>query len=193
MQTSLATEVAKLYLEYGVITFHIDNPKIRNQGKVSPIDFHFKKLLEDSSARGKFKELIIKFFDELSLKHSWNNIVGINQSGMYPATIISDTLNLPLLAKKDASNACKTTTDLVVLDIISQGKTSRNFINSDVFTCFSYNLFRRENLFVLCDFHTIIKVALEKEIINAKEENSLLSWQNNPKSWVENHLSMKLL
>lgn len=183
-----APEVAKLFLEYGIITFHVKKPLTRNHGRLTPIDFNFKKLLEDTSGRGRFKELIIKFIDDL--KPSWNNIIAIRQSGMYPGTIISDNLILPLLAKKESLNT--SSNDLIVVDVVSNGKTIKS-VNSNVFTCFSYNFFQKESLYVLCDFETVIKTALEINFINEQEATSLLSWQNNPKSWVENHLSMKLL
>lgn len=189
MQVSkFATEVAELFLNYGVITFHTKKPLTRNQGKLTPIDFNFKKLLEDTSGRGRFKELIIKFIDDLKL--SCNNIIAIRQSGMYPATIISDNLILPLLAKKESLNT--NINDLIVVDVVSNGKTIKS-VNSNVFTCFSYNFFQKESIYVLCDFETVIKTALEINFITQQEASSLYSWQKNPKKWVEDYLNMDLL
>jgi hypothetical protein len=188
-----AAVVAKLFLESKAITFHTQNVKTRNSGKVTPIDFNIKILLEESSVRSRFKELLIIFYDELLLSNSLHNIVNIiaiNQSGMYPATILADNYNLPLFAKKDANASASN--DLLVVDIISHGKTIKN-IHSSVLTCFTYNLIKRDNIFVFCDFNTVIATAFEDKYINCQEHSSLLSWQQNPRNWVQNYLTINML
>ncbi len=190
MKTSkFATEVAELFLNYGVITFHTKNVIKRRSG-ISTMDFHIKKLFENSVGSVKFQELLIQFIDSHKVNQKWEKIIPINQSGTIPAWIIGQHLQLPILVRKHGTFNYESS--LVVLDLISQGKTIKN-IHTDVFACFSYDLYRRDNNFVLCDFHTVIDTALKKKYINEQEASSLYSWQKDPKKWVEEYLNMDLL
>jgi len=192
-------KIADILLSINAIKLQPSNFFTWSSGKKSPIYCDNRLLL----SYVKERKIIIKLFCEAIIKQfeSIDYIAGVATGAIPHGMLIADQLNLPFIYVRSQAkshgrqnqiegNLKPKSRVIVIEDLISTGKSSLKAIqaieenNSTVIglmSIFTYNFFNPQGLsipyFSLCDYTTLISVAMQKKLITQTESKVLYDWQ----------------
>ncbi|MDQ6758087.1 MAG: orotate phosphoribosyltransferase [Bacteroidota bacterium] len=201
--------VAEKLLQINAIKLSVDKPFTWASGWKSPIYCDNRKVLSFPFIRDFIKSemcsIIIESFAEANL------LAGVATAGIAWGAMAADQLKLPFIyvRPKPKEHGLENQIEgvyeegmkvVVIEDLISTGKSSLEVINvlkqrglevNGLVSVFNYGFndavvaFKNANVNYksLTDYHTLIELAMEKNIVSAKEEKSLLDWRNAPANW----------
>jgi orotate phosphoribosyltransferase len=201
--------VAEKLLQINAIKLSLDKPFTWASGWKSPIYCDNRKILSFPFIRGFIKSemcnVIFKSFAEADL------LAGVATAGIPWGAMAADQLKLPYIYVRPKPKEHglgnqiegfyeKGMKAVVIEDLISTGKSSLEVINvliksglqvHGLVSIFNYGFkeadegFKQANITYksLTDYDTLIALAIEKGIVSANEEKTLLDWRENPANW----------
>ncbi len=201
-------EIAKILLEIKAIRINRAQPFVWASGMHSPIYCDNRMLLSYPSKRNFVKKALINKSLEIE-RHEY--IAGVATAGIAHAALMADALELPMIyvRSKAKSHGRKNQIEgriegtpriLVVEDLISTGGSSIKAVEAiraaggiveHVLAIFSYGFAQADQNFdqaqcryhTLCDYTTLLRVALEQDYIKAADIESLTQWKQDPTNW----------
>ena len=203
-----AIEIAKILLDTKAVSVNLQEPYLYSSGLLSPIYCDNRLVISYPKKRKIVISALLDLIEENNLR--FDVIAGAATAGIPHAAWISDRLNLPMVyvrnkaksygkQNKIEGNLNQGQKVLVVEDLISVGKSAiaaslvlRQFATvKDCITIFSYQLSKAQqnfskanlNYYTLCDFKTLIKVAVAEGYITEEERKRALAWNNDPENW----------
>ena len=202
-------EIANHLLQINAIKFNPTNPFRWSSGWKSPIYCDNRKSLSYPHIRNLIKE----GFVELIKTHYGvpDVIAGVATGAIAIGALTSDALNLPFVYVRSSrkshglqnmieGNVQKDQKVVVIEDLISTGNSSLNAVDAlrnsgaqvlGMGAIFSYGFnLAKENfekngcpLYTLCDYHTLIDVAISKGYLENEHQEQLEEWRRNPSEW----------
>lgn len=201
--------VAEKLLQINAIKLSLDKPFTWASGWKSPIYCDNRKILSFPFIRDFIKSemcnVIFESFAEADL------LAGVATAGIPWGAIAADQLKLPYIYVRPKPKEHglgnqiegfyeKGMKAVVIEDLISTGKSSLEVINvliksglqvHGLVSIFNYGFkeadegFKQANITYksLTDYDTLIALAIEKGIVSANEEKTLLDWRENPANW----------
>ena len=191
-------KVAKILLNINAVKLQPSNFFTWSSGKKSPIYCDNRVILSYPNEREKIKNIFASYIKEKI--ENVNCIAGVATGAIAHGMMVASALNLPFVyvreqAKKHGrQNQIEGKLDseskiIVIEDLISTGKSSMNAIKAiedseakviGLISIFTYSFFNISNLNIpcasLCDYKTLIEVALRKNIIRKEEMAILEDW-----------------
>ncbi len=207
-----ARKIADCLLQVKAIKIQPANPFTWASGWRSPIYCDNRVTLSHPEVRSIIKSSLVALIRE---KYSSANLVaGVATAGIAQGALVAETLNLPFVyvrpepkkhgMGRQVEGEVKAGQRAVVIeDLISTGKSSLNALPPlrqegceivGAAATFSYGFevaeesFKKAGcaLYSLSDYEALLKVALEKNLIQAHELETLRQWRKNPESWGAN-------
>lgn len=206
------TEIALEGFELGAFDFNPYIPFTWSSGHKMPIKISLQRLL----FLPKTRNLISTGFKDLIRENNifFEMIAGISDSGISPATTLSDSLSVPLFyvkenlpnnLEKEINEGFITEGETILMkDFIFTGAKSVKAINSirsqniicnkciSIFDCSlaeSEKAFKELNpsckVYSLLNYDSLLKTATEQGYVLSDTVESLLEWKKNPFSWGE--------
>jgi orotate phosphoribosyltransferase len=201
--------VAEKLLQINAIKLSLDKPFTWASGWKSPIYCDNRKILSFPFIRDFIKSemcnVIFESFAEADL------LAGVATAGIPWGAMAADQLKLPYIYVRPKPKEHglgnqiegfyeKGMKAVVIEDLISTGKSSLEVINvlnksglqvHGLVSIFNYGFkeadegFKQANITYksLTDYDTLIALAIEKGIVSANEEKTLLDWRENPANW----------
>ncbi len=208
---NVSSKVAEYLLQINAIKLQPNNPFTWASGWKSPIYSDNRLSLSHPEVRNFIKKelanLVVKNFNNVEA------IVGVATAGIAPGALVADELNLPFgyvrsEAKKhgmgrQVEGDIKQGQKIVVIeDLVSTGKSSLQAVQSlkdfgaDVLgmaSIFTYGFAEAMQAFEnvncgyvsLCNYNTLISVAIDKNIVSQEHLYMLNEWRNNPSAWAQ--------
>ncbi|MAQ31623.1 MAG: orotate phosphoribosyltransferase [Flavobacteriales bacterium] len=193
-------KVAKILLKINAVKLQPSNFFTWSSGKKSPIYCDNRLILSHVHER----EFIVKLFCNQIINNfkSIDYIAGVATGAIAHGMLIASKLNLPFIYVRDSAkshgrqnqiegNLKKGSNVIVIEDLISTGKSSLKAIEAieqseskviGLGSIFTYEIFNKDYLnvpcFSLCNYSTLINVAIDNNLINEDEKNILSNWQN---------------
>jgi len=193
-------KVAKILLNINAVKLQPSNFFTWSSGKKSPIYCDNRLILSHVHER----EFIVKLFCNQIINNfkSIDYIAGVATGAIAHGMLIASKLNLPFIYVRDSAkshgrqnqiegNLKKGSNVIVIEDLISTGKSSLKAIEAieqseskviGLGSIFTYEIFNKDYLnapcFSLCNYSTLINVAIDNNLINEDEKNILSNWQN---------------
>ncbi len=201
--------VAEKRLQINASKLSLDKPFTWASGWKSPIYCDNRKILSFPFIRDFIKSemcnVIFESFAEADL------LAGVATAGIPWGAMAADQLKLPYIYVRPKPKEHglgnqiegfyeKGMKAVVIEDLISTGKSSLEVINvliksglqvHGLVSIFNYGFkeadegFKQANITYksLTDYDTLIALAIEKGIVSANEEKTLLDWRENPANW----------
>lgn len=211
MQTS--QEIAKLLLQHDCIVIRYQQPFRWSSGLYAPIYCDNRRLLSFPKTRSQIVSL---FIEQIKAKFGKPNaIAGVATGAIGIAALIADRINAPLLYVRPSpkSHGQKNQLEgvlpnksevLVIEDLVSTAKSSISSIQVlrshgakvlGMLSIFNYGFPSTEkkikeitqNYETLCDYETLLKVALESKRVSKEEYEQLQNWNKDPQAWSQTH------
>lgn len=209
--SSEAREVGSALLALGAVKIDVNSPFTWVSGIKSPIYCDNRKIPSDVAVR---KEMV-KFFRNLIEERfpGVEVIAGVATGGIPLGILVADSMGLPFIyvrqapkehgLKKQVEGDFKPGAKVVLIeDHISTGGSSLKAIRGlrneglellALISIMTYNfkaaqeLFESEdvNYLSLCDLDNVVEVALETGKITEAEKNSVLTFRDDPQSWLK--------
>ncbi len=205
----LANDTAVALLDIEAIKLSPQDPFTWASGWQSPIYCDNRTSLSYPLVRNFIKaslsDLIIQSFPDV------NAIAGVATAGIAHGALVADELNLPFIYVRSKPKGhglgnqiegrLKGGEKLVVVeDLISSGMSSLKAVDAlkavgaevlGLAAIFSYafdhavEAFKKANCeyYTLSDYHHLLPLALEKELINSDHLDLLKSWRKDPSTW----------
>jgi len=204
----IADNIAKCLLDVNAVKLSPKDPFTWASGLKSPIYCDNRILLSYPEIREIVKNSFVKisaFFDDFDV------IAGVATAGIPHGMLLADALKKPFIYVRDKPKAHgrqniiegNLTSDqsvLVVEDLISTGGSALNAVDTiesigakvvGVVAIFSYGFevatreFRNRNLHckTLTNYLALINVALENNLIDPTDYDTLQHWMSNPEKW----------
>ncbi|EKN66372.1 orotate phosphoribosyltransferase [Neobacillus bataviensis LMG 21833] len=202
-------EIAEKLLEINAVALRPQDPFTWTSGLRSPIYCDNRLTLSFPAVRreiaGGLQKLILEKFSEVEV------IAGTATAGIPHAAWVSELLDLPMCYVRSKAKGHgkgnqiegKVLTGqkvVVVEDLISTGGSVITAVQAlkeagcevlGVVSIFTYGLEKGRQLlkeeeiksFSLTDFATLIEVAISKEYVSVEDQESLLSWSEDPSQW----------
>ncbi len=204
-----AHRVAEFLLQIKAVQLNKAVPFHWASGWQSPIYCDNRKTLSYPKARTYIRQ---KYVDAIQEKFGQVDVVaGVATGGIAQAALIAQELELPLVYVRSSTKDHGLQNQIegviapgqrvvVIEDLISTGMSSLNAVEAlrnagcsvvGMIAIFSYDFeIARLNfehykcpLFTLCDYNSLIDIALEKGYIEKNEIDSLKSWRQDPANW----------
>jgi len=201
--------IAEKLLEVGAVKLSVDKPFTWASGWKSPIYCDNRKLLSFPFIRDFVKsELCNKIFEQYSETEA---IAGVATAGIPWGALVADQLKLPFVyvRAKPKTHGMGNQIEgvisagekmIMIEDLISTGMSSLEAVAAlqtnnvhviSVISIFNYGFqtaidaFAKANVQFesLTDYATLIELAIEKSIVKAEEQASLLKWREHPETW----------
>ena len=192
-------KVAKILLSINAIKLQPSNFFTWSSGKKSPIYCDNRLILSHVHER----EFIVQLFCNQIINNfkSIDYIAGVATGAIAHGMLIASKLKLPFIYVRDSAknhgrqnqiegNLKKGSNVIVIEDLISTGKSSLKAIEAikeseskviGLGSIFTYEIFDKNCVevpcFSLCNYSTLIKVAINNNLINKEEKNILNDWQ----------------
>ena len=171
-----------------------------SSGKKSPIYCDNRVILSYVKERNSIRDMMCE-----TITNNFNNInyiAGVATGAIAHGMMIADKLNHPFIYVRSTPKSHgrqnqiegelrKNSNVLVIEDLISTGKSSATAIKAientgskviGLISIFTYGLLKQSLIntpcISLCDYKTLINVAIKRSIINEQEKNILFEWQN---------------
>ena len=206
---NLEQKIANNLLQINAIKFNPANPFRWSSGWKSPIYCDNRKSLSYPHTRNLIKEAFV----ELVKKHygTPDVIAGVATGAIAIGALTADALNLPFVYVRSSpkshglqnmieGNLEKGQKVVVIEDLISTGNSSLNVVKAlrdqgarvlGMGAIFSYDFelakdnFEKNNcqLHTLCDYHSLIELAINKGYLKKEHQKQLDEWRKNPSEW----------
>jgi orotate phosphoribosyltransferase len=194
-----AKQIAEILLNINAVKLQPSNFFTWSSGKKSPIYCDNRVLLSHINERTIIRDLFCKCIR--THFHNVNYIAGVATGAIAHGIMIAEQLNLPFVYVRGEAkghgrknqiegNLIKNSNVLVIEDLISTGGSSLKAIEAiqhhgsnviGLLSIFTYGFCKMdiENIpfFSLCDYSTLIEVAINSKIIQQNEKNILFEWQ----------------
>jgi orotate phosphoribosyltransferase len=205
----VAVKIAEYLLQIKAIKLQPHKPFIWASGWKAPIYCDNRRTLSYPKIRNYLREQFIKIIQEKFVKP--DVICGVATGGIAHGILVADTLNLPFcyvraeakvhgLANLIEGVVGAGQKVVIIEDLISTGTSSLKAVSSlrnagckvlGMISIFTYNFkiaddaFKKEKcpVFHLCDYETLIKEALKKNVITKNDMSLLSSWRKDPEKW----------
>jgi orotate phosphoribosyltransferase len=206
---NLDQQIALRLLQINAIKFNPANPFQWSSGWKSPIYCDNRKSLSYPGTRNLLKEAFVDLIKKIYGKPE--AIAGVATGAIAMGALVSDSLNLPFLYVRSSpkqhglqnmieGDLKKDQKIVVIEDLISTGKSSLNAVNAirqnggnvlGMFAIFSYGFdIAAENfeknactLYTLCNYNTLIEVAVKNGYLKKEDRNKLEEWRKSPAKW----------
>lgn len=204
-----AQKVAEFLLQIKAVQLNKTVPFQWASGWQSPIYCDNRKTLSFPKARTYIRQ---RYVDTIQEKFGQVDLVaGVATGGIAQAALVAQDLELPLVYVRSSNkghglqNLIEGVIEggqrvVVIEDLISTGMSSLNAVEAlrnagcnvvGMIAIFSYGFdIAKQNfehykcpLYTLCDYNSLIDVALEKGYIEKNEIDSLKSWRKDPANW----------
>lgn len=204
-----AQKVAEFLLQIKAVQLNKAVPFHWASGWQSPIYCDNRKTLSFPKARTYIRQ---RYVDAIQEKFGQVDVVaGVATGGIAQAALVAQDLELPLVYVRSSSKGHGLQNQIegvieagqrvvVIEDLISTGMSSLKAVDAlrqagcnvvGMIAIFSYGFeLAKQNfehykcsLYTLCDYNTLIDVALEKGYIEKNEIDSLKSWRKDPANW----------
>ncbi len=206
---SVAEQIARMFLEIGVIKLNAQSPYTWASGWKSPIYCDGRISLSyppvRSYIKGELVTLIAQRFSEADA------IAGVATAGIPQGALVADQLELPFMYVRSKAKAhgmtnmvegeiVKGQKVVVIEDLVSTGGSSLKAIAAlellglevlGLVSVFTYGFDQAREAFTrasipfvsLCNYDTLIKEAVEQDTVSINELSSLRDWRENPSAW----------
>jgi len=205
----IAKKTASSLLQINAIKLNIQNPFKWSSGWNSPIYCDNRICL----SYPKVRDFLANSIAEVIKKKTTENfiIAGVATGAIGIGMLVANKLNVPFIyvrpeqkkhgRENQIEGSLKKDEKVIVIeDLISTGKSSLNTVkviqnngSKVIFMAalFTYGFeiakqsFRERNieLITLCDYQTLLEVAIDKDLINKNDMKSLINWRKNPEKW----------
>ena len=205
----IAKKTASSLLQINAIKLNIQNPFKWSSGWNSPIYCDNRICL----SYPKVRDFLANSIAEVIKKKTTENfiIAGVATGAIGIGMLVANKLNVPFIyvrpeqkkhgRENQIEGSLKKDEKVIVIeDLISTGKSSLNAVkviqNNDskvifMAALFTYGFeiakqnFRERNieLITLCDYQNLLEVAIDKNLINKNDMESLINWRKNPEKW----------
>ena len=204
-------KIAKLLLQINAIKLNPAKPFTWASGWKSPIYCDNRKTLSFPLIR---KEIVSCFADIIQNKYKEiDGVAAVATGAIGMGALVASELNLPMVYIRAAAKGHglenriegsyeKNQRYVVIEDLISTGNSSLSAVNAlrdsgckvlGMVAIFSYNFQTAVDNFlkseckldVLSDYDTLIELAIESNIIDAKYLEILKEWRQNPSTWMQ--------
>ena len=205
----IAKKIASSLLQINAIKLNIQNPFKWSSGWNSPIYCDNRICLSYPKVRNF---LAISIAEEIKKKTTENFIIaGVATGAIGIGMLVANKLNVPFIyvrpeqkkhgRENQIEGSLKKDEKVIVIeDLISTGKSSLNAVkviqnngSKVIFMAalFTYGFeiakqnFKKRNieLITLCDYQNLLEVAMDKNLINKNDIESLINWRKNPEKW----------
>ena len=205
--------VAEKLLQIGAVKIDLGNPFTWASGWKSPIYCDNRKILSFPHTRDFIKsEMSNVIYDAFS---GATILAGVATAGIAWGVLAADQLKLPYIYVRpkpkehglgnQVEGSYENGSRVVVIeDLVSTGKSSLQVVEVlskagleviGLVSIFSYGFDVAAQAFAttgvkvlsLTDYETLIKLAIEKEIVSENEHNTLLNWRQDPGGWRANN------
>ena len=191
-------KVAHILLDINAVKLQPNNLFTWSSGKESPIYCDNRLLLSHVKERKEIKKL---FCDHITKSfQSADCIAGVATGAIAHGMMVASELDMPFIYIRDKAKGhgrqnkiegyLKKENNVVVIeDLISTGKSSVRAIQAiqdyganvkGLLSIFTYNLCQEDSIPVphisLCNYDTLIKVAIDKKIISNEDRTILYNW-----------------
>ena len=192
-------EVAEILLNINAVKLQPSNFFTWSSGKKSPIYCDNRVVLSYPVERTKIQNIFAEYIKaEFKDVHC---IAGVARGAIAHGMMVASALELPFIYIRDEAKKhgrqnqiegkIKRGSKIIVIeDLISTGKSSMNAIQAieesgstviGLISIFTYGFLNVKQLKIpcvsLCDYNTLIKVALNKKIIRIEEKEILENWK----------------
>ncbi len=201
--------VAEKLLQINAVSLRPDQPFTWASGWKSPIYCDNRRVLSYTHIREFIKSemcnLIFEKFPDADL------LAGVSTAGIAWGALAADQLKLPFvyvrpkpkehgLGNQVEGYFEKGQRTVVIEDLVSTGKSSLQVVDAlkasglevmGMVSIFTYGFEIAKTAFTnaaveyypLTNYETLIKLAIEKGIVNSDQEQILLKWKDNPSTW----------
>ena len=205
----IAKQLAKSLLQINAIILQPGNPFTWASGWRSPIYCDNRKILSFPKSRTYIRQSLVKVIS----KHygSANVIAGVATGAIAHGALVAEEMGLPFIyvrsAKKEhgkqnrvegAYNSGQSV--IVIEDLISSGKSSLEAVKAlrkeglnvkGLISIFTYGFdtaaknFKKANceFISLCNYSTLLQVAVKQDYIKQSDLEVLEKWRKNPSKW----------
>ena len=205
----IGKQLAKSLLQINAIILQPGNPFTWASGWKSPIYCDNRKILSFPKSRTYIRQSLVKMIS----KHygSANVIAGVATGAIAHGALVAEEMGLPFIyvrsAKKEhgkqnrvegAYNSGQSV--IVIEDLISSGKSSLEAVKvlrkeglnvKGLISIFTYGFdtaaknFKKENceFISLCNYSTLLQVAVKQDYIKQSDLEVLEKWRKNPSKW----------
>lgn len=205
----IGKQLAKSLLQINAIILQPGNPFTWASGWKSPIYCDNRKILSFPKSRTYIRQSLVKVIS----KHygSANVIAGVATGAIAHGALVAEEMGLPFIyvrsAKKEhgkqnrvegAYNSGQSV--IVIEDLISSGKSSLEAVEAlrkeglnvkGLISIFTYGFdaaaknFKKANceFISLCNYSTLLKVAIKQDYIKQSDLEVLEKWRKNPSKW----------
>ena len=205
----IAKQVSKSLLQINAIILQAKNPFTWASGWKSPIYCDNRKILSFPKSRTYIRQSLVKVIS----KHygSANIIAGVATGAIAHGALVAEEMGLPFIyvrsAKKEhgkqnrvegAYNSGQSV--IVIEDLISSGKSSLEAVKAlrkeglnvkGLISIFTYGFdtaaknFKKANceFISLCNYSTLLQVAVKQDYIRESDIEVLEQWRENPSKW----------
>jgi len=205
----IARKIVLDLLEIGAIKLNLDEPFTWASGWKSPIYCDNRLALSYPDVRDYIKQALCETIRK-SFK-GFEGVAGVATAGIPQGALVADGLGLPFIYVRSKPKGHGLTNQIegrivqgqkvvVVEDLVSTGGSSIKAVEAiraagmqvlGMISIFTYGFdlsienFRRADIHYvsLSDYNTLIRVAVEHNIISKDQVESLQSWRKSPESW----------
>jgi orotate phosphoribosyltransferase len=209
VQEDMAGKVAAMLLQIQAIKLNTEKPFTWSSGWKSPIYCDNRLSLSYPEIRSSIRDGLVKAIRENFF--TAESIAGVATAGIAQGTLVADVLDLPFLyvrpKPKDhgmenliEGKIVKGQKVVLVEDLVSTGGSSlkaaqalrdAGFEVLGMVSIFNYGFdiatrnFYEANcsLICLCDYHSLLKYALDQNYITEDQMTSLKAWRVDPSGW----------
>lgn len=210
--SDVAEQVASSLLEIGAVKLRPQQPFTWASGWRSPIYCDNRVTLSYPALRSYLRE---NLFDALGQHFAWATyLAGVATAGIPMGAILADEAQLPFIYVRSApkSHGMENLIEghlasgakvVLVEDLISTGGSALKAAHAvrnaggevaGMLALFTYGFqqasdaFHEANvpLITLCDYPTLVRVALDKKLISESDVALLSAWRENPSTWGQN-------
>ncbi len=205
----IGKQLAKSLLQINAIILQPGNPFTWASGWRSPIYCDNRKILSFPKSRTYIRQSLVKVIS----KHygSANVIAGVATGAIAHGALVAEEMGLPFIyvrsAKKEHGNQNRIEgaynsgqSVIVIEDLISSGKSSLEAVEAlrkeglnvkGLISIFTYGFdtaaknFKKANceFISLCNYSTLLQVAVKQDYIKQSDLEVLEKWRKNPSKW----------
>ena len=207
--SSAAEQIARMFLEIGVVKINPQSPYTWASGWKSPIYCDGRISLSYPPVRSYIKQELVKIIDQRFSEAEV--IAGVATAGIPQGVLAADQLDLPFMYVRSKPKAhgmtnmvegevVKDQKVVVVEDLVSTGQSSLKAIAAleligleviGLISVFTYGFDQAREAFArasvpfvsLCNYDALIREAVEQDLVSIKDLSSLRDWRESPETW----------
>ena len=213
MHSPFARRIAEDLLEIGAVTFSVDRPFVWASGLRSPVYCDNRLTISYPLVRRRIRDGFLSALNAAGLQP--DVIIGTATAGIPHAAWLADVLDVPMAyvrskpkehgrASQIEGRVSSGDRAVIIEDLVSTGGSSRVVVEAvrsagtvvdAVAAIFSYELPEARAAFeeagipliTLTNFHVLLEVALERNILEGRAASSVEAWKHDPRAWSASH------